>query len=248
MARDDEDNYKEGVDFKWVPMKDSKGKIVKDGKGGAVKTRHFFTKAEKEAMKKSTTKATTSTSSKTPSKKRPPAKESSVSGASRSTKGKVKGKGPEVSTDAPIRQYNKKTPSDSGMSKSLPDASIDRRIPRRNTQTDVTVATYKQKGDIDRGRIAQAKKGPINPYDPTPGLAEAKARMGVDTKGNMTSTPKAAPAKPKPVQSGSKPFPNYSEWRRNNKGNVSDYQAAKKAYEAKAGMFKGGMVKKKGKK
>ena len=51
MARD-EDNYKEGVDFKWVPMKDSNGKVVKDGKGGAVKTRHFFTKKEKEAMNK----------------------------------------------------------------------------------------------------------------------------------------------------------------------------------------------------
>lgn len=244
----EEPDYKEGVDFKWVPVTDGKGNPVKDGKGGTVKSRHFFTKKEKEAMKKPADKATTSTSSKAPSKKRPPAKESAVSGASRSTKGKTKGKGPEVSTDAPIRQYNKKTPSDSGMSKSTSDVSIDRRIPKRNTQTDVTVATYKQKDDIDRGRIAQAKKGPINPYDPTPGLAEAKARMGVDTKGGMTSTPKAAPAKPKPVQSGSKPFPNYNEWRRSNKGNVSDYQAAKKAYEAKAGMSKGGMAKKKGKK
>lgn len=51
MARDEEDNAKEGVDFKWVPIKDSKGNIVKDGKGGAVKTRHFFTRAEKAAMK-----------------------------------------------------------------------------------------------------------------------------------------------------------------------------------------------------
>lgn len=51
MARDDEPEYKEGVDFKWVPMKDSSGNIVKDGKGGAVKTRHFFTRAEKAAMK-----------------------------------------------------------------------------------------------------------------------------------------------------------------------------------------------------
>lgn len=56
MARD-EDTSKEGVDFKWVPMKDSKGNIVKDGKGGAVKTRHFFTKAEKDAMKKPAAKA-----------------------------------------------------------------------------------------------------------------------------------------------------------------------------------------------
>ena len=43
--------YKEGKDFEWVPMKDKDGKVVKDGRGGAVKTRRFFTKAEKEAMK-----------------------------------------------------------------------------------------------------------------------------------------------------------------------------------------------------
>lgn len=36
-----EDNYKEGVDFKWVDAK---------GTGGKNKTRHFFTKAEKTAM------------------------------------------------------------------------------------------------------------------------------------------------------------------------------------------------------
>lgn len=43
--------YKEGKDFEWVPMKDKDGKVVKDGRGGAVKTRRFFTKAEKEVMK-----------------------------------------------------------------------------------------------------------------------------------------------------------------------------------------------------
>lgn len=43
--------YKEGKDFEWVPMRDKDGDIVKDGRGGAVKTRRFFTKAEKEAMK-----------------------------------------------------------------------------------------------------------------------------------------------------------------------------------------------------
>lgn len=42
---------KEGVDYKLVPMKDSKGGIVKDGKGNPVKTRKFFTRAEKAAMK-----------------------------------------------------------------------------------------------------------------------------------------------------------------------------------------------------
>ena len=53
--------YEEGKDFKWVPMKDKDGKIVKDGKGNPVKTRKFFTKAEKNQMKdkpKAETKAT----------------------------------------------------------------------------------------------------------------------------------------------------------------------------------------------
>lgn len=40
MARDDDDNYKAGVDFEWVTAK-----------GSNYKTRKFFTKAEKEAMK-----------------------------------------------------------------------------------------------------------------------------------------------------------------------------------------------------
>jgi hypothetical protein len=50
MARED-DKYKAGVDFEWVPAKDGKGNIIKDGKGNPVKTRRFFKKAEKEAMK-----------------------------------------------------------------------------------------------------------------------------------------------------------------------------------------------------
>ena len=40
MARDDDDKYKAGVDFEWVTAKNSN-----------YKTRRFFTKAEKEAMK-----------------------------------------------------------------------------------------------------------------------------------------------------------------------------------------------------
>jgi hypothetical protein len=43
--------YKEGKDFEWVPMTGRDGKVVRDGRGDAVKTRRFFTKAEKEAMK-----------------------------------------------------------------------------------------------------------------------------------------------------------------------------------------------------
>jgi hypothetical protein len=45
------DRYKEGRDYELVPMKDKDGNIVKDGRGGSVKTRRFFTKAKKEAMK-----------------------------------------------------------------------------------------------------------------------------------------------------------------------------------------------------
>ena len=37
-----EKEYKEGVDFEWVDAKDSKGNVVKDGKGKPVKTRRFF--------------------------------------------------------------------------------------------------------------------------------------------------------------------------------------------------------------
>lgn len=44
-------DYKEGVDFKWIPSTDSKGKAVTDGNGKPVLTRKFFTKAEKAAMK-----------------------------------------------------------------------------------------------------------------------------------------------------------------------------------------------------
>jgi hypothetical protein len=51
--------YKEGKDFEWVPMRDKNGNIVKDGHGGAVKTRRFFTKAEKKAVNASYRKAIT---------------------------------------------------------------------------------------------------------------------------------------------------------------------------------------------
>lgn len=65
-------DYKEGKDFKWVPMKDKKGNIVKDGKGNPVKTRKFFTKAEKDQMKeksKSETKGKSKTKSESPAPK-----------------------------------------------------------------------------------------------------------------------------------------------------------------------------------
>jgi len=43
MAKDDDDGYKEGVDFEWVQGNDDEN--------SGFKTRRFFTKAEKKAMK-----------------------------------------------------------------------------------------------------------------------------------------------------------------------------------------------------
>jgi len=78
MAKED-DKYKEGVDFEWVLMKNQP-------KGGTNKTRRFFTKAEKEAMK-APKKAESKPAKSAPPK--PASKPSPVSGASRSTAGKV---------------------------------------------------------------------------------------------------------------------------------------------------------------
>ncbi len=75
MARDN-DNAKEGKDFVWVDMKDSKGNIVKDGFGNAVKTRKFGAKAEAPAAApKAKTKAASKPASAAPTKSiRPKAK------------------------------------------------------------------------------------------------------------------------------------------------------------------------------
>jgi hypothetical protein len=61
MARED-DGYKEGKDFVWVDAKDKDGNIVKDGKGGAVQTRKFFSKSFPKPEPK-TAKPQTSTKS-----------------------------------------------------------------------------------------------------------------------------------------------------------------------------------------
>lgn len=61
MARDKDDAV-EGKDFMYVDMKDSKGNIVKDGKGGAVQTRKFFSKSFPKPEPK-TAKPQTSTKS-----------------------------------------------------------------------------------------------------------------------------------------------------------------------------------------
>jgi len=64
MARD-EDNYKEGVDYKMTPVMDSKGKPVLDGKGKPVMSRKFLTKTEKASASAGTsTKSKPATSSK----------------------------------------------------------------------------------------------------------------------------------------------------------------------------------------
>lgn len=80
MARD-KDDAKEGKDFTWVDMKDSKGNIVKDGFGNAVKTRKFGSKAEAPAAApKAKTKAASKPTSSAPTKSiRPKAKTTAAS-------------------------------------------------------------------------------------------------------------------------------------------------------------------------
>jgi hypothetical protein len=105
MARDN-DNAKEGKDFVWVDMKDSKGNIVKDGFGNAVKTRKFGAKAEapaatpktkaKPAAKPAAKKSVSATASAAPKAGASKGAVANVnvarSGASRSTDNKVKPK------------------------------------------------------------------------------------------------------------------------------------------------------------
>ena len=106
--------YKEGKDFEWVPMKDKDGKVVKDGRGGAVKTRRFFTKAEKEAMKsgdkpKAKAKAAVTasrvdtTDDARAARTNSPSRRTTTSGGPRrqSNKPKKREASPEVMTDGP---------------------------------------------------------------------------------------------------------------------------------------------------
>ena len=81
MAKD----YKEGVDFEWVK-----------GNAKNTKVRRFFSAAEKKALSapKPTATATTPATSKPKTKAVVKEKPSPVSGASRSTDGKVKDKKP----------------------------------------------------------------------------------------------------------------------------------------------------------
>ena len=102
----DRDNAKEGKDFVWVDMKDSKGNIVKDGFGNAVKTRKFGAKAEapaaspkpkaKPAAKPAAKKSVSATASAAPKAGAGKAASANVSvarsGASRSAQNKVKPK------------------------------------------------------------------------------------------------------------------------------------------------------------
>lgn len=114
--------YKEGKDFEWVPMKDKDGKVVKDGRGGAVKTRRFFTKAEKEAMKsedkpkakpKSKPKSSSSSSAPTSSKRpmRRTGKMNDDAKAERTNSSERYGTGSGPRTAAPKRSSSKSAPN-----------------------------------------------------------------------------------------------------------------------------------------
>lgn len=111
----EDDGYKEGKDFRMVPMMDSKGKPVLDGKGKPVMTRKFFTRAEKAAASKPATQAETkpaarSRSSSAPStSKRPQARNNLVQiaqeGLDKAERGPSRRAGPrrkaEISTERP---------------------------------------------------------------------------------------------------------------------------------------------------
>lgn len=142
--------YKEGKDFEWVPMKDKDGKVVKDGRGGAVKTRRFFTKAKKEAMKsgdKPKAKAEPKASSSAPksTSKRPQARRtegqirSSSGGRTRYTpteftndggprrgsrKPKSESKSPSAMTEAPTLSGNKTSSGGAPINRSKPDSNV----------------------------------------------------------------------------------------------------------------------------
>lgn len=146
------DRYKEGVDFKWVPMRDKDGDIVKDGRGGAVKTRKFFTKVEKEAMKsedkpKAKPKAKPKVSSSAPesTSTRPQARRtegqirSSSGGRTRYTpseftndggprrgsrKPKSKSEAPSAMTEAPTLSGNQTSSGGAPINRSSPDSNI----------------------------------------------------------------------------------------------------------------------------
>lgn len=103
MARGEKEYSGKSV---WVDMKDSKGNIVKDGKGNAVKTRKFGKGAEEAP--KAAPKAAPKISTKSAPKEKPVTKDAmkgyragdvttskvdKLSGAARSTVGKVKNEG-----------------------------------------------------------------------------------------------------------------------------------------------------------
>lgn len=175
MAGRDGMQAKEGVDFEWRPMKDSKGKIVKDGKGGAVKTRHFFTKAEKEAMKSSAPKKSArpkakSTAPKTsPRPQARPAEMKQVAGTGGSRRGAVTGKagttkqaagtgggtrgkaGPKPATEYTYSQWR-------GMSRperkaaGLPVSEIGGQLEFKRLLSGITGKQYTSKGNLEETR------------------------------------------------------------------------------------------------
>lgn len=175
MAGRDGNRSKEGVDFEWRPMKDSKGKIVKDGKGNAVKTRHFFTKAEKDAMKSSAPKKSVRPQSKPAAPKtspRPQARpiemksvagtggprRSAVTGTAGATKqmagtggGTRKKAGPKPATEYTYSQWRDMSRTER-KSAGLPVSEIGGQLEFKRLMTGITGNQYTSKGKLEEVR------------------------------------------------------------------------------------------------
>ena len=140
------DRYKEGRDYELVPMKDKDGNIVKDGRGGSVKTRRFFTKAEKEAMK-----AKDKPKAKPKDKPRPSAPKSSAPKSSSRPKQRQTGRGEPFygeAADKPI-----KTPMGGPRRGRTPASASDEDSfsSRVNSAREETQRLLKETAPIDRG-------------------------------------------------------------------------------------------------
>ena len=150
------DRYKEGRDFEWVPMTDKDGDIVKDGRGGSVKTRRFFTKAEKEAMK---AKNKPKSKPKVKAKPKPSASRSSAPESSPRPKQRQTGRGEPnygKAADKPI-----KTPMGGPRRGRKPaSTSNEDTFPSRvNSAREETQRLLKETAPIDRGTTASRFPG-----------------------------------------------------------------------------------------
>lgn len=143
------DNYKEGVDYKMVPMTDSKGKPVTDGKGKPVMTRKFLTRAEKKAMSSgdnksaSTRKASSSAAPST--SKRPQARPATLGvkeAIDRSAQGPRTRSGPR----------RKKEEAPTATSVTTPEVTTTKLPPREATLMGYTWEEYKKGNNLGRLR------------------------------------------------------------------------------------------------